>query len=170
MNPRAHLFAAALSAGALFVTAAGAQAAQGHGHGHAASIGQPADAAKAGRTVKIVAIDSAFHPQSVAVSAGETVRFVIRNDGDLLHEFSIGTPHMQEEHRAEMQRLVDQGLVDATSVAPGVEHGHGNSVLVGPKESAELTWTFGADAEIEFACNLPGHYEAGMKGAIDIGS
>jgi uncharacterized cupredoxin-like copper-binding protein len=149
---------------------AAAGAGDAHGHGHAASTGQPDHAREARRTVEIVAVDSAFQPESVAVSAGETVRFVIRNEGELLHEFSIGTPHMHEEHRTEMQRLADEGLLDATSVAPGVEHAHGNSVFIGPKQSAELTWTFGADAEIEFACNLPGHYEAGMKGAIDVGS
>jgi uncharacterized cupredoxin-like copper-binding protein len=41
-----------------------------------------------------------------------------------------------------------------------------NTVLVAPGEKAELTWRFGEPDELEFACNLPGHYEAGMAGPV----
>jgi uncharacterized cupredoxin-like copper-binding protein len=35
-------------------------------------------------------------------------------------------------------------------------------VVVG--KSAEVVWTFPAEGALEFACNVPGHYAAGMAG------
>lgn len=40
--------------------------------------------------------------------------------------------------------------------------------MVMPGQRAELTWTFRQSAPIEFACNVPGHYQAGMVGALTI--
>jgi len=45
-------------------------------------------------------------------------------------------------------------------------HDDPNSVLLAPGESKELAWKFTKTMKIEFACNVPGHYESGMKGVI----
>ena len=47
-------------------------------------------------------------------------------------------------------------------------HHDGNSVLVEPGKTAELTWTFGTATELEFACNIPGHYQSGMVGKVTV--
>lgn len=148
----------------------------GHSHDHA-DIGTPGKPGHAVRTIAVTMTDMAFTPPAITVKAGETVRFVVANQGAVLHEFNIGTPAMHAAHRQEMADLVDKGVLTAT----GLDHtkmGHGthggmahddpNSVLVEPGRTAELTWTFPRAGTLEFACNVPGHYEAGMVGTLTL--
>jgi uncharacterized cupredoxin-like copper-binding protein len=41
-------------------------------------------------------------------------------------------------------------------------------VYLKPGETKELIWTFGNVAELEYACNVPGHYESGMHGELRV--
>jgi uncharacterized cupredoxin-like copper-binding protein len=50
----------------------------------------------------------------------------------------------------------------------GMKHDDPNSVLVEPGKTAELTWTFTKASGLEFACNIPGHYQAGMVGKLNV--
>jgi uncharacterized cupredoxin-like copper-binding protein len=149
------------------------------GHGHAAGIGEPAEASQASRTVEIMMHDNYYEPESVTVSEGETVRFVVRNEGELVHEFNIGTAAMHAAHQDEMMMMVEHGVIDGDHINHDMmkmdmggghlmEHDDPNSVLLEPGQSAEVAWTFATDADLEFACNLPGHYESGMVGQINI--
>ena len=147
------------------------------GGGKSFTFGEPAPAAKATRTVEVVLKDIAFEPQSLKVKAGETVRFVLINKGQLPHEFNLGDKAMHAEHQKEMVamqgKLFTAGMnhegMDHGQMNHG-DHGHdaGNTVLVQPGQRAELTWTFRQSAPIEFACNVPGHYQAGMVGVLTI--
>ncbi|EJN33980.1 putative copper-binding protein [Pseudomonas sp. GM84] len=141
------------------------------------AFGEPAPAAKATRTVEVVLKDISFEPRNLQVKAGETVRFVLINEGKLPHEFNLGDKAMHAEHQKEM--LAMQGkLFTAGMNHEGMDHGQmghgahghdaGNTVLVQPGQRAELTWTFRKSAPIEFACNVPGHYQAGMVGPLTI--
>ncbi len=136
------------------------------------AFGEPADAAKADRTVQVVLEDIAFEPKSLRVKAGETVRFVVINQGRLPHEFNLGDKAMHAEHQKQM--LAMSMSVQDGSTGHGEHqhaahvHDHPNSVLVMPGQRAELAWTFKAGAPIEFACNVPGHYQAGMVGPLTI--
>ncbi|WP_286915081.1 MULTISPECIES: cupredoxin domain-containing protein [unclassified Pseudomonas] len=147
------------------------------GEANTFAFGEPAPAAKATRTVEVVLKDIAFEPKSLQVKAGETVRFVLINQGQLPHEFNLGDKAMHAEHQKEM--LAMQGkLFTAGMNHEGMDHGQmnhgahghdtGNTVLVQPGQRAELTWTFRKSAPIEFACNVPGHYQAGMVGPLTI--
>ena len=133
-------------------------------------VGEPGDAASADRTVEITLGDNFFEPASVTVTRGETVRFVLVNEGEFLHEFNIATPDMHMNHQAEMMVMMEHGMLTATDFEPmpGHSHEYANSVLIRPGETAEVVWTFSGDAQLEFACNVPGHYDAGMAGPIDI--
>ncbi|NIF18663.1 cupredoxin family protein [Pantoea sp. Cy-639] len=146
------------------------------------AFGEPAAATKASRTVEVVLKDIAFEPRSLKVKAGETVRFVLINEGKLPHEFNLGDKAMHAEHQKEMVAMqgklftagmnhegMDHGQMDHSQMM-GAGHGHagGNTVLVQPGQRAELTWTFRKSAPIEFACNVPGHYQAGMVGPLTI--
>ena len=143
-----------------------AMPASAHGPGHAMSGGKPGDAAKATRTVEIVATDNAFSLKALQVRDGETVRFVIRNDGFETHEFMIGTAHEHAEHLAMMKAMIEQQK--KTGHATPMDH-HDNGVTVLPGETATLVWTFARAANLQFACDIPGHYEDGMHGAISFG-
>lgn len=138
----------------------------GHDHGAVIVGGAPGKAADATRTVTIVATDTEFSPKAVPVKAGETIRFIVRNDGKLVHELTIGTKAMQAEHQSEMLGFAVSGAigtdkVDRTRLG---SHDHGNNVLLEPGQSGEVVWTFAKAGDLEFGCNIPGHYEAGMKG------
>lgn len=179
---RPHLPAAALAA-VIALAAAQAPAAGDHdgGHGHAADIGEPGDPAQVSRTVEVVMTDNAYDLESIAVEEGETVRFVVRNEGKFVHEFGIGTPAMHAAHREEMMTMMEDGVLEADRINRGMMNGGANganghedahddpnSVLLEPGEQAEIVWTFATEAELEFACNVPGHYESGMKGEFRI--
>lgn len=151
----------------------------GHGGHHSAMHGQPAKASEASRTVEVSMKDNFYEPEEIEVKAGETVRFVVSNDGELVHEFNVATPDMHAAHQDEMQMMVEHGVLKASSIDMAAAEqmmksmGHGkhddpNSVLLEPGETGEVVWTFPSDGTLEFACNVPGHYEAGMVGDIEI--
>ena len=143
-----------------------AMPASAHDPGHSMGGGKPGDPAKATRTLEIVATDNAFSLKSLQVRDGETVRFVIRNDGFEAHEFLIGTAHEHAEHLAMMKAMIEQQK--KTGRATPMDH-HDNGVTVLPGETATLVWTFARAASLQFACDIPGHYEDGMHGAIGFG-
>lgn len=152
--------------------------------GHSYDFGQPAPAAKASRSVEVVMGDMSFTPKAIAIKAGETVRFVLVNKGQLLHEFNLGDAAMHASHQQEMLKMQQSGMLTPTGVKAmdhgamaGMDHSsHGqamkhddpNSVLVEPGQTAELTWTFSKATSLEFACNIPGHYQAGMVGKLTV--
>ena len=141
-------------------------------------FGQQGSAAEVDRTIEIELGDNYFEPGEIVVQEGETVRFVLRNSGQLLHEFNIGTVEMHAAHQEEMMDMMQNGMITATTAdmdnmnmdhhgameTPG--HDDPNSVLVEPGEVGELVWTFSSAADLEIACNVPGHYQAGMHGGI----
>lgn len=141
-------------------------------------FGHPAKADQATRTVELTLGDMYFEPKSLTVKEGETVRFILVNKGALLHEFNLGDAAMHAAHQQEMLKMVASGMLTATGMKhdmPGMDHGDmgmkhddPNSVLVEPGKTAELTWTFTNVTRLEFACNIPGHYQAGMVGKIAI--
>ena len=122
-------------------------------------VGGPASADEADRTVEVTALDAmAFEPPAIAVSAGETVTFVVTNAGQAVHEFTLGDAAMQQEHADAMAHMPD-----------GMAHDLPNSIALQPGETKQLTWRFGASGTLEYACHEPGHYEAGMRGRLTVG-
>ena len=152
--------------------------------GHTFDFGQPAPAAKATRSIEVVMEDMSFTPRAIDIKAGETVRFVLVNKGQLLHELNLGDAAMHAKHQQEMLQMQQSGMLTPTGMKAmdhgnmaGMDHGkmdHGmkhddpNSVLVEPGKTAELTWTFSKATSLEFACNIPGHYQAGMVGKLTV--
>lgn len=143
------------------------------------TFGHPAKADQATRTIELTLGDMYFEPKSLAVKEGETVRFVLVNKGQLLHEFNLGDAAMHAAHQQEMLKMVASGMLTSTGMKHdgmadmdhrdmAMKHDDPNSVLVEPGKTAELTWTFTKATDLEFACNIPGHYQAGMVGKIAI--
>ncbi|MBC5784293.1 cupredoxin family protein [Ramlibacter sp. USB13] len=111
--------------------------------------------AKRARTVTIdMGDDMRFRPDRIAVREGETIRFVIRNKGRVLHEMVIGTEAELAEHAALMKKF------------PGMEHDEPYMSHVKPSAKGELVWNFNRPGTFQFACLIPGHFEAGMQGTI----
>ncbi|MCE9657964.1 MAG: cupredoxin family protein [Burkholderiales bacterium] len=137
----------------------GSPAADGKPHDHdpGLAFGEAGQPGKATRTVTVEMTDAMrFKPSSVTVRQGETVRFVVRNSGRLKHEFVLGTEKALKEHYELMKKF------------PEMEHDDPNMVTVGPGASGEVIWRFSKAGKVDFACLQPGHYDAGMKGAVSV--
>ena len=151
---------------------AGAGHDDGHGDGHAAMMGQPGDPAKADRVVEVSMTEMAFDPSNIEIMEGETITFVVSNDGEFVHEFNLGTEKMWQGHLDEMMKMMDTGMMTVDKIdhdkmmQAGMMHDDANSVLLEPGQTAKVTWTFGEKTELGFACNVPGHRESGMVGEI----
>lgn len=152
----------------------------GAGHSSDVGVGQPA-VGKASRIIEVIMYDNYYSVDSLDIKEGETVRFVIKNEGQLVHEFNIGTEKMHAAHEPEMLMMVQHGVLKGSSIdheaAKSMQGtmGHGahdepNSSLLEPGKSGEIIWTFPKHVkeEIQFACNVPGHYAAGMVGIINL--
>jgi uncharacterized cupredoxin-like copper-binding protein len=149
--------------------AAAGQAAA-HGNAHSASkhlppnlepvttaFGRTGDPKRVTRTVRISAADTMrFEPAQLTVRQGDTVRFVIRNTGQRMHEAVLGNADELAAH-AEMMRK-----------HPGMEHDEPYMVHLAPGQSGEIVWQFSEAGEFHFGCLVPGHFEAGMRGRIRV--
>ena len=172
MQPYRTAMASVAFALATSTAFAGAGHDGGHGGEHAAMMGQPGNPAKADRIVEVSMTEMAFEPSHIQAMEGETITFVVSNDGEFVHEFNLGTEKMWQGHMDEMMKMMDTGMMTVDEVnhdkmmQAGMMHDDANSVLLEPGQTAKVTWTFGKKTEIGFACNVPGHRESGMVGDI----
>lgn len=125
-----------------------------HTHGHMKfSVGNPGEGTP-DRRISVSMEDTMrfiFEPNLGELKDGETIEFTVRNDGQIQHEFSIGNSEDQIKHAIMMQKM------------PDMKHNDPNTVSLAPGEITKLTWKFMGDETVVFACNIPGHFEAGMK-------
>lgn len=131
----------------------------GHGHGHDDGVGNPGQKANVNRTVHIDMSDEMrFVPDHLTVKQGETIRFLLKNTGEIDHEFVLGSEDALREHYEMMKKF------------PGMEHEDPNQVRVFPGQVGEVIWQFTKSGKIDFGCLISGHFGAGMKGAVVVGS
>ena len=115
------------------------------------------DAKAVNRTITVTMTDQMrFIPAELQIRAGDTVKLVVRNAGKGLHELVIGTKAELDAHAALMVKF------------PDMEHSEPYMTHVKPGKTDQLIWTFNRVGEFEFACLLPGHYQAGMVGKIKV--
>ena len=123
----------------------------------ATDFGQEGNPAKVTRTIKVDMADNMrFTPSDVTVKRGETVKFVVHNDGKVLHEMVLGTKKAIAEHAELMKKF------------PEMEHADANMAHVKPGKAGEIVWQFTKAGEFQFACLQPGHFEAGMVGKVTV--
>lgn len=160
---------AILVCGACLLAMSGPSFAAGnHDHGHdsahgiaRSAAGVPGDPAQVNRAIDVRMFESdaqmLYEPRSITVTAGETIRFVVTNDGTIEHELVIDT--------AEGNALLKAEIANA---AGGAHHHGPNAVMLQPGEAGEVVWRFTEPGTFEFACLLPGHQELGMAGPIKV--
>ena len=126
-------------------------------HPHAAANGQPGDPAKVNRVIDMTMNDTMrFTPDRITVKAGETVRFFLKNTGKVPHEFVIGSMDELREHAEMMRRM------------PEMQHEEPNSITLAPRQIGAVVWQFERPGTVDFACLVPGHFEAGMVGKVQV--
>ena len=133
---------------------------EGH-HGHGMAFGHPGKAAEVSRTIAVTMNDISFTPDRVTVKVGETIRFAVTNASGIEHDFTLGDSATQARHREEMAKAAESGKAHH-------HHHGGNAVLLAPGGKGEVIWTFTKPGSFEFDCNVTGHFEAGMKGALTV--
>ncbi|MEY4713074.1 MAG: hypothetical protein RIS88_2524 [Pseudomonadota bacterium] len=115
------------------------------------------DAKDVRRTIQVAMTDNMrFTPGRIEVRQGETVRLVVKNAGKVLHELVIGTRQELDQHAAMMQKF------------PNMEHDEPYMAHVAAGKTGQLVWNFNRAGDFEFACLVPGHYQAGMIGKIRV--
>jgi uncharacterized cupredoxin-like copper-binding protein len=119
--------------------------------------GVAGDAAAARRHIEVGMTDNMrFTPERIAIKQDETVRFVIRNRGKVMHEFVIGTKAENAKHAELMVKF------------PDMEHDAPYMAHVAPGKTGRIVWTFNRVGEFEFACLIAGHFQAGMVGRVSV--
>ncbi|MCU0958405.1 MAG: cupredoxin family protein [Hydrogenophaga sp.] len=152
---------------ALTLLAPIAPLAQAHGpvpHGNRGPVikeqkpwGIAAEPREADRTIEILMTDDMrFSPSHLDVRQGETLRLRAVNRGKVMHEIVIGTRQELEAHAEMMKKH------------PNMEHDEPYMAHVEPGLRGDIVWTFNRPGDFEFACLIPGHFEAGMRGTIRV--
>ena len=142
-------------------------------------IGSKGNKNDTSRVIKVIMYDNYYEPSSFQINAGETIKFEIENAGELVHEFNIANKMMHIKHQPEMEKMVDNEILFADSIDKNkmkkmakidksMGHSHSNSVLLEPKQKGNIIWRFDNAVNIEVACNVPGHYQAGMIAKVNI--
>ncbi|MCZ4312939.1 cupredoxin family protein [Comamonadaceae bacterium G21597-S1] len=119
--------------------------------------GVAGDAKAVKRTISVSMTDTMrFSPEKIDVKQGDTLKFVLKNDGKVMHEFVIGTRKDLDEHAALMMKF------------PNMEHDEPYMAHVAPGKTGTIVWTFNKAGRFDFACLIAGHYQAGMVGKITV--
>jgi len=95
-----------------------------------------------------------FRPATIYLTAGQPVRLVLVNRGQIAHQFETSSL------RAVVVRIVGEGI---SVEAPGL-----NFLRLNPGETARLDFLPREKGRFRFACTIEGHREAGMQGILDV--
>ena len=129
------------------------------------------------KVIHVKMFDNYYEPKEIRVKKGQTVKFIVKNMGELVHELNIATKEMHIKHQPEMAKMVEHEILladkidrnkmkELSKMDHAMAHKHANSVLLEPNETGEIIWDFSTLANLEIACNVPGHYEVGMIAKI----
>jgi uncharacterized cupredoxin-like copper-binding protein len=138
---------------ALAVVVAVVAATAGYGYVRATAPEPPAPLGPGDVTIELHVEHSLFDARDIRVYEGTRVRFVLDNGDPIGHELIVGGPEVHAKHEAGTHEL----------------HGSiAGEVSVGPNAQAVTTFRFDDPGPVEYACHLPGHYQYGMHGTIDV--
>ena len=141
-------------------------------------IGEKGNPAEVSKVIIVKMYDNYYEPNKFVIKKNQTIKFIVYNYGELVHEFNIATKAMHLKHQQEMMKMVENEILlvdrinkkkmkELSKIDHSMSHSHSNSVLLEPNQSAEIIWKFNTNADLEMACNVPGHYESGMIAKIN---
>ncbi len=133
---------------------------------HAASAAQPA-----ARTIELQVGDNMkFTPNEITAKPGERLHVVVKDTGvmpknAMAHNFVVlkkGANPKAFVEKSQTARATD-------FIAPEVKNEViANTKLVGPGETADVTFEAPPAGTYTFLCSFPGHYAVGMKGTLTV--
>ena len=141
-------------------------------------MGEKGDPDEVSKVIIVKMYDNYYEPNKFDIKKNQTIKFIVYNYGELVHEFNIATKAMHLKHQPEMMKMVENEILLANKIDRkkmkemakedhSMSHSHANSVLLEPSMSGEIIWKFNTNADLEAACNVPGHYESGMIAKIN---
>jgi len=141
-------------------------------------IGEKGDPLEVSKVIIVKMYDNYYEPNKFEIKKNQTVKFIVYNYGELVHEFNIGTKKMHLKHQPEMIKMAENAILLADRIDKkkmkviskkdhSMNHSHSNSLLLEPNQSGEIVWKFNTSANLEAACNVPGHYDVGMIAKIN---
>ena len=120
-------------------------------------FGRPGDPKRVTHTINIDMNDEMeYLPNGLRLKVGDTIRFVVRNSGRIMHELVLGTMEELKAH-AELMRK-----------HPGMEHDEPYMAHVAPGKTQTIVWQFTKPGAFYYGCLVPGHFEAGMVGLVRV--
>ncbi|MDH4478283.1 MAG: cupredoxin family protein [Rhodoferax sp.] len=129
----------------------------GHHHHGATAMGEAGQTSQVTRTVQVEMRDNMqFVPSKLQVKQGETLRIVVKNAGQLTHEIVLGSEKDLKAHAELMKKF------------PEMEHAEPNMLTLAAGKTGALVWKFSKAGVVNFACLQPGHFDAGMKGQLQV--
>ena len=143
-----HLARAAVAIALATATALGGYAVSDAKHADASTVLGPGLV-----TVTVSIHYSQFSISTLEVRPGSTVRFLVRNDDPIAHEFIVGDASVHARH--------ERGTHPAHPPVPG-------EVSVGAGQLGETFYRFDQPGKYLFACHLPGHLAFGMRGWVEV--
>ena len=160
----ATVAAALLATGGTLAADRGSPAADAHEHKPVkkkrpleTAFGREGDPRKVHRTIRIDMSDAMrYFPDQIRVKRGDTVRFIVRNRGQLPHEMVLGTMEDLKKHATQMRQ------------SSTMEHDEANVAHVAPGATGRIVWQFTKAGEFYYGCLIPGHFDAGMIGTVVI--
>ena len=156
-------FGLSILVGSITIASAVALAHEGEAHRPGGwAFGRPGLAKDVTRTIRIEADEYSFSPAELTIQVGETIRFVVVNNGKLMHELTVGDAAEQEAHQQSMSKMSDMNHDQGVGQMPA------NAVHIPPGQTRELTWTFTKGGKLMIACNYPGHSMLGMVGSLEV--
>ena len=140
-------------------------------------IGEKGNSADVSKVITVKMYDNYYEPSKFEIKKNQTIKFIVYNYGEFVHEFNIATKKMHLRHQPEMMKMVENEILLANRIDKkkmkelskkdhSMSHTHSNSLLLEPNQRGEIIWKFNTDAELEAACNVPGHYQSGMIAKI----
>ena len=96
---------------------------------------------------------SRFDPDHFGFPAGTTVTFVVTNRDPIDHELIIGDERVQQVH--------EEGTEAHHGAKPG-------EISIPAGGTRSTTYTFDEPGRLLMGCHLPGHYDYGMRGDIEV--
>ncbi len=141
-------------------------------------IGKKGNPLEVSKVIVVKMYDNYYEPNKFEIKKNQTVKFIVYNYGELVHEFNIGTKKMHLKHQPEMLKMAENEILlvdridkkkmkEISKKDHSMSHSHSNSLLLEPNQSGEIIWKFNTSANLEAACNVPGHYDVGMIAKIN---
>ena len=74
-------------------------------------IGEKGNLSEVNRTIEIKMYDNYYEPNKIKIKKGDTIKFIVYNYGELVHEFNIASKEMHLKHQPEMMKMVEKEIL-----------------------------------------------------------